>query len=116
MEYFDNLLGEQLTEGGGGGSSDFSIANVTIQGGDQNEIAGISNLIIVNDEYGIYREDITGENPGSYVAVLYHGLQSIEMDVDTYNSSTGACTYNPDAELLTITGDCTIVMNYAGAA
>lgn len=29
MEYFDNLLGEQLTEGGGG-SSDFSTATLTI--------------------------------------------------------------------------------------
>jgi anti-sigma regulatory factor (Ser/Thr protein kinase) len=29
MEYFDNLLGEQLTEGGGG-SSDFSTATVSV--------------------------------------------------------------------------------------
>jgi glutamine phosphoribosylpyrophosphate amidotransferase len=29
MEYFDNLLGEQLTEGGGG-SSDFSTATITV--------------------------------------------------------------------------------------
>lgn len=52
MEYFDNLLGEQLTEGGGGGSSDFSTATMTIQViGDENKIA-LQDFLIIEEEDG----------------------------------------------------------------
>jgi len=53
MEYFDNLLGEQLTEEGGGGSSDFSTAEVTIVNGSESaEIpVGVGAFAMEDQDY-----------------------------------------------------------------
>lgn len=109
--------GEVISElpDGGGGSSDFSTANVTIQAGNIGD-GGSANLVVIDDDFGIYPGQVEGSSPGSYVAILYNGSQIVEMDPDVYNSSSGACTYNSDEGLLTITGDCTIAMNYSSPA
>lgn len=81
MEYFDNLLGEQLTEGGGsgGGESDFSTGEVTV-----NIIGGSQELKVTFDALAFLSIDLEEDetaittNPsfrgqGSVPCVLYRG-------------------------------------------
>lgn len=114
--------------GGGGGSSDFSTANVTIVGGDNGlvltgRIQGMTEgyIFIKSDEYGDVGVTTAGAQAESSItakALLFKNLdESIPHDfyasfnaVDTFAIGTvdGDCEYDEETEIVIIWGDCTI--------
>lgn len=103
MQYFNELLGEQLG-GGGGGSSDFSTAQVTVtfETGatlftpycyDYNGIAGIDTAIL---------------DSGTYTVALYKGaaLASVQS-----GQIAGTGNIEIEGNEAIITGDCTITIS-----
>lgn len=115
MEYFDNLLGEQLTDGGGsggGGSSDFSTAKVTFSStAFQTEFRGIALFEDDGAQFMQYDTLIFGDSVGTmtYNLVLFKGLQTIEMPEGVTATVTGNATVVEGVGRgIEITGDCTI--------
>lgn len=107
MEYFDNLLGEQLTEGGGG-SSDFSTANVTV---NVNTQQFEFYAPIINEEHG-YLGSYDSINPSeseTLTVCLYKGKALTQFFTDGVVSVSGNAQLNNDQIL--ITGDCTITIS-----
>lgn len=109
MKYFDTLLGEQLLEGegGGGGSSDFSTAEVTVNAGKQFEF----NVPLINDEFG-YLGSYDNINPGDSETLtigLYKGKALTRFLTDGVVSVSGNAQLNN--EQILITGDCTITIS-----
>ena len=106
MEYFDNLLGEQLTEGGGG-SSDFSTATMSVIG-DPN----VAELYFpyVSDFNGVdtIRTKVSSDAP--FTIVMYKGSATL---IDTNNQITSAEGNIQDKGrgYYLITGDCTITIS-----
>ena len=95
-----------IAENGGGGSSDFSTANVTINN------AGDGLLIAFTDG----ETTISGMfNSGTISAILYKGAASAEVYDESQNITinSGAATYpEPDNhKFVLITGDCTITIS-----
>ena len=124
MEYFDNLLGEQLTEGGGsggGGSSDFSTATVTVNatidktGSILPPICALNMPIITTAPSGQATgyADVT-DGTTQYTVILYKGKavtfsQNYGEKTQLYvTSSTGNVEYDEGNEAYIITGDCTL--------
>ena len=110
MEYFDNLLGEQLTEGGGGGSSDFSTAKVTVTGGESSTIQGIC---IATDEYGEYLDNlypVQSDDPQDIRAVLYKGVGTVKIQTEGTLNVSGNIQ-QVTSEAYDITGDCAITIS-----
>lgn len=122
MEYFDNLLGEQLTDGGGsgGGSSDFSTAEVTVRGNSEQYfqmfgvVADISQKLELEEPYlaiDTIDSSVTGD---TYTVVLYQGTTygfagaSSEAIAVSGNVSLLAAEHGT---LFVITGDCTITIS-----
>lgn len=109
MEYFDNLLGEQLT-GGGGGSSDFSTAEVTIVN-SSNLSTNHLYFPFINPEYN----DIEAHNTGflgtrTFTVPLYMNRAAILFDeMPAGINVTGDAEI--DEEVVVITGDCTITIS-----
>jgi len=119
MEYFDNLLGEQLTEGGGG-SSDFSTATVTLTNGSGTTIPVIyiENVI---EENALGEESPAGVinavyNIGSTASIrvpLYKGgaLWQIGDELLDYEISVSGSATKVSSAIYHITGDCTITIS-----
>ena len=112
MKYFDTLLGEQLLEGegGGGGSSDFSTAEVTIVNntGDGTSFDG---AIIKNGNININTRLDEGTNILTlvlYKGVSYCGTYDIDMSTAVI---TGDAEYTSEDNCYIITGDCTITIS-----
>lgn len=111
IKHLNMWLGEQLTEGegGGGGSSDFSTAEVTINSAD-----GVNPPIAVAGMPRVEADCISSEvqmqetTSATYVVPLYKGkivTVLLYLDIVSY---TGNITF--DEEVFTITGDCTITV------
>lgn len=123
MEYFDKLLGEQLLEGeGGGGSSDFSTAEVTIINTGESgwallaPIALEEELVIRGQTYpiGMYSaiQGIIAANTTTVVKLaLFNGHAYIEKMAlpFTIESTSGDITLN--GNFYDITGDCSITIS-----
>ena len=104
IKNLNTLLGEQLTEGGGGGSSDFSTANVTITKAEGKIVIWkfptiISDKIVV-DKY--FQQELTETHP----VALYKGVLEINMVPGVFSIISGNVT--EDDGVFTITGDCSL--------
>lgn len=106
MEYFDNLLGEQLTEGGGGGSSDLSTAKVTVVNEESVEIKVPVAVNADNKKFsasGIYES-------GSYDVILYGGsCYGLIPEMQAVVSVSGDIVLEENNNII-ITGDGTITV------
>lgn len=93
---------------GGGGSSDFSTANMTLVGGGTPPTINIG-IVFINPIF----DDLEG-NPietgiasGTYVIPLYKGRAVAFIDPANNYTITGNATVDEEGTI-TITGDCTI--------
>ena len=104
----------QLAEGGGGGSSDFSTATVTIVN-NYNEVFGLG-MPMVDDDGGIYMEGFRGIDSGTYTIVI-NTTNGIYLVGDNYDvgdpqiSVSGDAIHIPDTLDVIVTGDCTITIS-----
>lgn len=115
IKNLNTLLGEQLTDGGGGGSSDFSIANVTI---NNPKLCAMSIAFAADDApqgvMALYKSFWVGD----YILPLYKGLNVIDcrrLDNDTTMptiSVIGDATYTDGnfGATIFVRGDCTIIV------
>lgn len=128
IKNLNTLLGEQLTEGGGGGSSDFSTARVTIMNNTESSVqffgADMANYGSVFLGEGANSGMVVGSvtalagDTGTQKVLL---IKDVVEDIGVVNqaffnvetegvvSVSGACIYS-DGGLL-ITGDCTITIS-----
>lgn len=99
IKNLNTLLGEQLTEGGGGGSSDFSTAEVTLYAQ-----AMLLSMLVTYDGITVISPSERSDS-GVYTVVLYNGRAFAQTDQTTPISgdieSLGGGTF-------LITGNCTI--------
>lgn len=108
--------GVVISEGGGGGSSDLSIAKVTVilTENSTSDFYGPS-VVRVGANPGSIGELELGTEEGEFNIVLYKGLYSTSTNTDTFVSVSGNATYEVDEEYgdveISITGDCTITLN-----
>ena len=109
MEYYDNLLGEQLTEGGGG-SSDFSTAEVTIIGYNDNMGFLPPSFPYVADNNTIVTMPAQEENSHTYTVVLYKGSAWGVIRGADIKAMTGGIELSQDDEFLIVTGDGTLTI------
>lgn len=115
MEYFDNLLGEQLTEGGGG-ESDFSIVFLTISS-QKNVYFALKNCIrimgnvgeknFVADDYTIAPQDGTKV---LYIPLI-DGYWECEYEIGAGGTLNVVGNGEANDGLISITGDCTITIS-----
>ena len=110
MEYFDKLLGEQLLEGegGGGGSSDFSTAEVTVNANTQQ----FEFLVpLINEKFGYLGayDNINPSESETLTVCLYKGKALTQFLTDGVVSVSGNAQLNNNQIL--ITGDCTITIS-----
>jgi len=131
IEYFDNLLGEQLTEGGGGGGDGFTKANVTVigkayttfWGSDEERISGkpIYGLLEYNNHFysQIYMTDEKIGDTTFHTWILetsdaMPAFQFVELAGENPISVSGNCTLQNVGKggyVVTFTGDCTITIS-----
>ena len=105
MNLFDVILARKIEAKHGGGSGDFSIAKMTVTGGNDindtfttiYEEGGIAGIMTENMTY------FTGE---TYNIPLYKGLYG--QSVSDHVNVTGNATYDSENRFLTVTGDFTI--------
>ena len=106
------LLTEYVNNGGGGGSSDFSIAHVTLINTSQDGYYYTVNCpSIYLDDLEYATEDVIAEEPSVLDVVLYKGEQHMDAwDWDTSIAPviTGDITYDSEENLFIITGDGSI--------
>lgn len=98
------LNGEEY--GGGGGSSDFSTATLTITGTNRGFI-NVANVLVVPDynlEGTNYQSALTDD---ALTVILYKG-KAYAVAGSTVQSVSGNITYDSDMEWYVITGDCTV--------
>lgn len=124
MNIYESLLAKAINGGGssgggggGGGDSDFKSVNVTLipthgsdfgvyDAGYSEEPWGYHCFHLLNGQ--IVAGAPNGVTEETTITLYYIG-DSLEVQPNnTYESSTGAVTWNPDTFTLTITGDCTI--------
>lgn len=96
---------EGLANGGGGGSSDFSTAEVTITSDDEYVDGLMINYITEN---GV--ELTNSPDVGTYETVLYNGMGNAYKVENLHKTITvtGNAEYNALFGIITITGDCAI--------
>ena len=109
---------EQAVASGGGGSSDFSTAEVTISGYNGSAFAleviyeetfpfGYKGVFLYNNNQ--FSRDCFTEDETPITWTLYYiGDSFVCYPGNTYVSSTGDVVYDENNNTLTITGDCTI--------
>jgi hypothetical protein len=99
---------EQAVAEGGGGSSDFSTATVTINPNNRGaELYGAyfdGNDAFTSDVL-VQRADMT------LTAVMYKGAMYGAIDTDRQVSVSGSITYDSEYGDIIITGDCTITLS-----
>ena len=99
---------------GGGGSSDFSTAEVIVVRGTPSPDAGaITDVpMIKNNILTVFTLDGSSTVPVISTVVLYKGRLVLDANPDTFISATGSASYDSDNEKLTILGDCTLTLSY----
>lgn len=107
IEYFDNLLGEQLTEAGGGGG--FTMANVKTV---------LNSQVSFSLFLPVLNQGMLGVVPVDTSAIydnipLYNGSVVIfpELRSEGSISVSGNAVRDESAGFITITGDCTITIS-----
>lgn len=102
-----NALEQAVASGGGGGSSDFSTAQVTVDTSyAPSQVYFSFILIVVDDEYGATQIDgQDGNEVNTYNAILYKG--ECLFSVEGYNIEI-AGNAETDEFGIKITGDCTL--------
>ena len=113
MSIFDMLLANAMGEsGGGGGSSDFSTATLTVVGlTDDDEITVIGAFAF--EAFEDEEPFISGASSlinGTYTLVLYKGSSLVYARV--YGTQEATITGNYDSEYQIATGDCTLTVSY----
>ena len=116
MEYFDNLLGEQLTECGGGG--DFTTAQVTFNV-IGNATATLEDFYEIADLPGGRRSLMHADEcvidlsyaGTTYTIPLVDGVCYQAIFSSGTIATSGNAEYLPDDDYLLITGDCTITIS-----
>lgn len=123
MNYFDLAVAKKLAGGSGGGSSDFTTAEVTFitnQSGYSAQIFGAIIDISSQLEYptsltAITAADAEIENGDVYTVALYNGHTYVGTQADNITVSGNATAEEHIPEdtvwLITITGDCTITIS-----
>ena len=89
--------------GGGGGSSDFSTATVSVIGGD----VGIGGATIEDDTSTAY---LSLGNGDSGIVILYQGHATVEIQAEGTISTSGDIEHIRYS-MYDITGDCTITIS-----
>lgn len=102
------LNGEEY--GGGGGSSDFSTAEVTVIGRGSETATQFSMPIVDNQRGGIRIADTVPASTKTYIVPLYKGKGYVKVTAGSINDITGEAT--DDRGNLIITGDCSFVAYY----
>ena len=99
---------------GGGGSSDFSTAEVIVVRGTPSPDAGVITDVpmIKNNILTVFALDGSSPVPVISTVVLYKGRLVLDANPDTFISATGSASYDSDNEKLTILGDCTLTLSY----
>lgn len=119
IKNLNTLLGEQLTEGGGGGSSDFSMAQVTFNNSNSNHaymayvpaVQDAEPLCIKQDFVEVASDNPYIANIPLYKGKIFTSLNAfLDVDYDTAPVLTGAITYDANSNLFLIEGDGTITL------
>lgn len=97
--------------GGGGGDSDFSTAEVTIEQGMPPKMT--MPLPICNEAEMSFASVEQIEASGTVTAVLYKGtlVAAPNLEEGANVSVSGNCEYNSEWQQFLITGDCTITIS-----
>lgn len=119
-----NLIdGQEL--GGGGGSSDFSIAEITVNSvfNDPEHIWYLASVLIRDENvsslfwldaddiptYGFYiGYEMTEDSPSKIYALMYNGEGKLQIVDGTNVSVSGNAEYDSDTRWITFTGDFTL--------
>lgn len=104
-------LNSVITLGQGGGSSDFTFAEVTFTNTKSGmNVLLLSNLAVIDSESNYISQGISafGNNTKKWQVILYQGRAIGSLDSGTITSTTGAIEYDGDEGAYIITGDCTI--------
>lgn len=120
MEYFDNLLGEQLTEGGGsggGGSSDFSTAVLTITNTSEKPV--ICEVPCYRDGAKVattraFTFGASGDEPKTTTVNVICKTNGATLTIATKGvtaTTSGNIQYIEEENAYLITGDCTITIS-----
>lgn len=100
-------------EGGGGGSSDFSTAQMTVNDSVDHIMYGAFAVGIVgpDDPPPTTTGKVYTDEYDSFSVVMYKGMATVEFEIDeqTTISATGSATV--DRNYVIITGDCNITIS-----
>ena len=106
----------KVSEGSGGGSSDFSTATVTVVNNSGMPVAFVSPLIKEDEGEEIFDTSAPIFNGELTLGiVLYKGTSAEDIYIDSQSDNitvTGNATYEDQS--LVITGDCTITIGSSG--
>jgi hypothetical protein len=109
IKNLNTLLGEQLAEGGGGGSSDFSTAKITVTNNAEATLCA-PYVVDVDGFQGVF---IANSNSGEFDVALYKGHSQagfVSSTPPTFNVAvTGEISYREGTFF--ITGDGTITIS-----
>ena len=105
-----NALEQAVASGGGGGSSDFSTAEVTIVNNKNKTLAMYIPMIFSEDGFSaLVVNDVVDSGENQYTVPLYQGVAYI---IPNDNIGTpvisGDCEYD---DFLIVSGDCTITIS-----
>ena len=112
-DLFDIAIARKLSDGGGGGSSDFSTATVTID----SQSGGLVGKLVYGmmTPYFAYSAlaSAWGGDPTEIPIILYQGQIMLVKDDATLaiSSVSGNINYDSGEDLYIITGDCTITIS-----
>lgn len=112
MQYFNELLGEQLG-GGGGGSSDFSTAQVTVVNSNSDETIEIYSafrIVIGEMSSSSGRWFIDANDTQTFNIIMYAERASMEFGPGAHVTSVSG-DVTTDGDACDITGDCTITIS-----
>lgn len=115
VESTDGVIGSVKVNGqeyGGGGSSDFSTAEVTVVNSTAMPL-GIEIINIDGEENKLVSGQIVNRNTTKSVnAVLYDGSQYYDVyEISGTITVSGNAEYDAENSIITITGDCTITIS-----
>lgn len=103
IEDFLSIAGYETPGGGGGGDSDFSTAEVTVNNSGAGYLFNVP--VILNNAMAVpFVADAA-----SFTVILYKGT-AIMGGNPSIGSVSGDITYDEEEEIYLITGDCTITV------
>lgn len=95
--------------GGGGGSSDFSTATLTLNGKHPPIGQNLLPTLLVDPEHGLAGAyGSTNWTSSPYTVILYKGKAYAVLPQGT---TSGGIVYDEEMEVYVITGDCTITIS-----